>query len=515
MPGGGLFALVAYGNQNIILNGNPDTTYFYKVFRKYSHFSEESVTANFDGPNELSWDQNLQIRLRIQRVADLVRDMYFTFTIPDIYSKYIPPTQRGSQFNFAWTRYLGCRIIQNCAFFIGGTKVQEFDGDYIYFKAKADMDQTTFSKWSALVGDTPELTNPALGIYGGGSETVGYPTVYPDTASNPQINRPSIYGQDITVPLPFWFGDSPTQSIPLIALQQHECEIQITLRSIRELYTLFDPSGYRVHPEYKQIGSSSNAQINLPEYAINNDTSSQIRYFLTDISASIPPLNTWFFNPRLQATYIYITDDERKTFATNPINYIVHQVTRFNFPAVYTRKLLDMETHNLISRLLIVPRRTDSIPYRNDWTNLSNWYSTRTPYIPTPNIPAPDQLIWSTGRFIPQTQFDIVRTLKIFCDGNELQEEKTANYFNTIVPWKYTSGNATNSGMLIYPFSLSSPSAQPTGTINASRIKKFQLDFNPWQLPVNTNYVYDVTIYVESINWLVIASGMGGLKYAL
>ena len=515
MPGGGLFSLVAYGGQNVLLNDNPSMTYFYKVFRKYSHFSEESVTATFDGPNELSWDQNVQIRLKIQRVADLVRDMYFTFRIPDIYSKYISSTIRDSQYNFAWIRYLGCRIIQNCAFFVGGTKVQEFDGDYIYVKAKADMDTDTFSKWSTLVGDISELTNPALGIYGGGSEVVGYPTVYPDTSSSQQINRPSIFGQDITVPLPFWFGDSATQSLPLVSLQQHDCEIQITLRSIRELYTIFDPSGNRVNPEYKQVAPMEQVQVNLPEYVISNEDSAQIRNFLTDISATVPSLNAWFYNPRLQATYIYLTENERNTFATQPLQYIVYQVTPYRFPAVSKRDLLDMETHNPITRLLIVPRRTDSIPYRNDWTNLTNWYSSRAPYLPTPIINPADSFIWSSGRLITQSQQDIVRTLKIYGDGNELQEDKPASYFRSIVPWKYTSGDCSKSGLLVYPFALTSPNIQPSGSINASRIKNFQVDFNPWPLPNNTNYVYDVTIYVESINWFTVSSGMGGLKYAL
>ena len=41
MPGGGLLALVSYGSQNVILNGNPEFTYFYKVFKRHSHFSIE------------------------------------------------------------------------------------------------------------------------------------------------------------------------------------------------------------------------------------------------------------------------------------------------------------------------------------------------------------------------------------------------------------------------------------------------------------------------------------------
>jgi hypothetical protein len=124
MPGGGLYALVAYGAQNVLLSGNPDFTYFYKTYKKYAHFAEESVTQAMDGPQDLSYDQPIQVRLKIQRVADLVRDMYFLFDLPDIYCKYIqlpytlPGAVRTEQYNFAWTTYIGCQIIQEVGFYI-------------------------------------------------------------------------------------------------------------------------------------------------------------------------------------------------------------------------------------------------------------------------------------------------------------------------------------------------------------------------------------------------------------
>ena len=89
MPGGGLYVLVAYGAQNVLLSGNPDFTFFYKTYKKYSHFAEESVTQPLEGPQELFTDQPITLRYKIQRVADLVRDMYLVVTLPDIYNKYI------------------------------------------------------------------------------------------------------------------------------------------------------------------------------------------------------------------------------------------------------------------------------------------------------------------------------------------------------------------------------------------------------------------------------------------
>jgi hypothetical protein len=83
MAGGGLFILVAYGSQNVILSGNPDFTYFYTTMKKYSHFAFESVTLPLEGPQELFFSESIKLRAKIQRVGDLLSDLYFTFTLPD------------------------------------------------------------------------------------------------------------------------------------------------------------------------------------------------------------------------------------------------------------------------------------------------------------------------------------------------------------------------------------------------------------------------------------------------
>ena len=145
MTGGGLYILVAYGSQNVILSGNPDFTYFYTVLKKHSHFSFESVTLPLEGPSELSFSQPIQLRAKFKNIGDLLSDLYFTFTLPDIYSKYFDPAttpNNRSQFNFQWVRYIGARIIRDASFIIGGSLVQQFDSDYLISTAFTDQDET-------------------------------------------------------------------------------------------------------------------------------------------------------------------------------------------------------------------------------------------------------------------------------------------------------------------------------------------------------------------------------------
>jgi hypothetical protein len=525
MPGGGLYALVAYGAQNEFLNGNPDFTYFYKVYKKHSHFSEESVTYAMDGPQDLSYDQPVQLRIKIQRVADLVRDLYFVFNLPDIYCKYLslPQGERQSQYNFAWVNYIGCHILQNVGFFIGGQKIQEFDGSYMIAKAQCDMDQDTYKKWQTLVGNVPEMYDPANGLYAGGITGTGYPLVYNNNGLNgstmvpPNINRPSIHGRQLQVPLPFWFTESTFEALPLVALQYHECEIQLTLRPIRELYRILDNNGYQTAPGYQYNPSPVSLQPGNVYYnAISNITDITINNFLTDIGTPIPLLNTWDLQPRIQMTYVYLRDEERTKFSSESLRYLVRQVSTYRFDNINSRQFVELDTHNPIERLILLPRRSDSMLYRNQIDNFTNWINPNKPLFISSGggWPGNINLTSATGTLVLNGQQEIIQSLTILGDGNPLQEEKPISYFTQVVPWKYLKG-VPDPNLVVYPFSLMSPTTQPQGSINASRIKSFQIDLNVFPLPANTFYQYHVTVYVESLNWVTVSSGMGGLKYAL
>lgn len=517
MTGGGLLTLVTYGSQNVLLSGNPQMTYFYKAFRRYSHFSMENVTKQLEGPTELQYDKQINLRLKIDRVGDLVSDMYFTFQIPDIYSKYIQPTGSfNRQYEFQWARYLGAALINKVGFYVGGTQVQEFDGTYIMSHALLDYDKDKLQKWRTLVGDVPALTDPTNGLYAGGLLNQGYPTVIPDTTKvgQTQINRPSIFGRDITVPLPLWFTESTSQALPLVGLQYHECEVKIDLNPVQELYNILDASGFRVAPGYRVLSSTSDNYNNIPTYGLTNEIATQIKNYLVDISYTTPNFNNWPLNARLQTTYIYLTEEDRKTFATSALSYLYNEVRMFPFEGLYNRQLLDIECHNPITRIFFVPRRSDS-PYRNDFANLTNWYNyPKPPFIPTPGANSFLQNSGSSGLLIPQGQLEIIRAVRVLVEGNEIQQEKPVDYFTRVVPYRYLTGDSEEL-IPVYNFSLNSPTPQPSGSINASRIRNFQVEVDVYPLPLNTTYTYNIYVYVESLNFFDVASGMGGKRYAI
>jgi hypothetical protein len=107
--------------------------------------------------------------------------------------------------------------------------------------------------------------------------------------------------------------------------------------------------------------------------------------------------------------------------------------------------------------------------------------------------------------------------MRILLDGTEVQVEQSIDFFTKVVPFKYISGSSTVEGQIlpVVSFSLMSPSDQPSGSVNASRIRLFQIEVNPFPLPPGSSYKYELSIYAETINFFVVENGNGGVKYAI
>ena len=522
MPGGGLIWLIAYGTQNVILSGNPDMTYFYKVVKKYTHFSLETISKSFDGATVYPYDKTVQVSTQVDRKGDLVSDMYVSFTLPPIFSKHLalagenifPDPGQGSRLEheFKWVNAVGALAIDTVYVTVGPNKIQEFTGEYLMAKAMLDLPKDAYEKWQRLVGDIPELTDPARGIYGNPDVfPPQYPTVFGDNTTRTQANNPSIPGYTVYVPIPFWFTEEG-QALPLIGLQVYPVTITVIFRPARELYTTLDANGFRMAPGYSVNPASIQANPNRPIYNNIPDNNTQIRQFLTDVNVNPDELNRWTFNPTLYTTYVFLPEKEQNIFATTPLSYVIREVTHVAFNEIVNHSLLDLYVHNPITRLVLLPRRSDSIYYRNKHDNLTNWWDwPNRPKQITQSDTGP--VPYSSGVTVPGAQLDIIASMRLLCDGNEIQEVNTVQFFTDVTQYKYLSGGA-NRKIPVYSFELHSPTPQPAGSINSSRINKLQLDVDIFPLGTLPTYIYTIDVYVENINFFNIESGMGSKKYA-
>ena len=549
MPGGGQLPLVAYGNQNRTFNGNPSMTHFYKVYRQYTHFSTESITIPMDGPNELQLDAPIRIRAKIPRHADLLRELTFVFRVPEIYSKIWDRAAAEMPARlpaFRWIHMLGALIIDNVAVFVGGSKIQEFPGEWIATRAALDMPTDQYLRWRELVGDVPEIHSPEWGVYGRAASYPFQKGEYPHCVADASAgiaSAPSIPERTIRVPLPLWFSEESGRALPLVALQLHEVEVQITLRPLREIYRIMDDSPAQREPN--RYGRTLDLDPTLPtsndpadptaydnltlqnEYGAYTDPYGAPRYFYTDAGAPIPAQDGFVMNPRLEGTYIYLTEKEQIMFAERELHHLVHQVQTFRFPTVTTKTKLDLDAHGLVQRMVFYGRRSDAIEIRNDFINLSSWKSlSQAPYWPNAGAPQPN-----SGRLVPYTQRDALRGARLLIAGNELYEERPAPFFEHHQPYHSAQSvggtSALTAGSGIRPEDVMGPiyqmnfalngsdHVQPSGTLNASRLREIQLEVDPWPLDPYSLYAYDFTVFCESLNLVKYLNGMAGLAFAI
>ena len=99
--------------------------------------------------------------------------------------------------------------------------------------------------------------------------------------------------------------------------------------------------------------ATANISNNIPEYSKTTSAQDNINNFLVDIGYTVPALNTWFLNPRLQCTFVYLAEDERNVFASKPLSYVLPQVMYIPNDNITQRTTFDIDLHNPLTRSAI------------------------------------------------------------------------------------------------------------------------------------------------------------------
>ena len=74
---GGFLNLVANGNQNIILNGNPTKTFFKAKYAKHTNFGMQRFRIDYNGLRTLRLTEESHFEFKIPRYSDLLMDTFF------------------------------------------------------------------------------------------------------------------------------------------------------------------------------------------------------------------------------------------------------------------------------------------------------------------------------------------------------------------------------------------------------------------------------------------------------
>ena len=230
---GGLLQLSAYGSENHYLHGNPQITFFKTVYKRHTNFAMEMIEVPMEGAGELSFDDPIELKVKIPRNGDLLAHMYLRLKIPEVIS--------DDQYKFYWCEKLGLSMIDHVTLYIGGQKIETLYGNYMDVTNELNLPDSKLKNYQSMIGDISFMNPTATyetGYYPGydatRSSTSGDETYIKKFYDSP----PGIFQRYLNIPLTFWFSRNTGLALPLLALQYHDVELKIQLKAAKDLYTL-------------------------------------------------------------------------------------------------------------------------------------------------------------------------------------------------------------------------------------------------------------------------------------
>jgi hypothetical protein len=180
---GGLMQLIAHGEQDTYLSGNPQITFFKIVYRRHTNFSMETIRQTLNGDTITDTLTENRCSVIISRNGDLLSKVYVTSSTVGITD--------------------GSEIIKEVSIDIGGQEIDKQTKEW-------------FQIWN-------ELTIPE-------DKRLGFKNMI-GCLNNNYNSTGTIGVNHIQIPLQFWFCRNPGLALPLIALQYHEVQLNFVFGS--------------------------------------------------------------------------------------------------------------------------------------------------------------------------------------------------------------------------------------------------------------------------------------------
>ena len=431
MPGG-LLNLVAVGDLNIILTGNPSKTFFKSTYAKYTNFGLQRFEISYKDLNRLRLCEDSMFEFEMPMNGDLLMDTFFSITLPDIYSPlYTVPREYTQQpggtihysdlsrnpycqpYEFKWIDNLGAQLIRRVRYLVDGHVIQEFTGQYLYCMAERELSTDKRKLFDEMTGNVKELNDPAHYSVRNGN----YPNVsYNGVTQNMWINgiEPSIRGKVIYIPINIWSTLSSQMAFPICCLQYNKLHIQVECRPINELFVVRDmdyftswvndmcgntfmppnnkiyryyncpfiranmnDARYHMHyflqgppPWQRCIGDFSYNSVDMTEQeALNSITST----FYTKVNG------VWPMDIKLVSTYAFLEQEEVRHITGNPQSYLIKRVYEETTKTVAGTHKVNTNSVGMVSSWMWFFQRSD-VSLRNEWSNYTNWAYNYMPY---------------------------------------------------------------------------------------------------------------------------------------
>lgn len=465
--GGGEMQLIAPASsaeaaQMEFIVGSPQMSFFKSVFKRHRNFAMEHIRESFQSKPELGYTSRNRFTCTFSgRRADALKEVYFSFKLPDIYS--------DGNLRFRWVDNVANYMIYRASIVLdNGRSIDDIYGEYIDVWNAMSMSGGKQTAYNRLSGNDPALYSPLrkrqrVRMRNNRLEYQTYP------ASTISSGIPSIPGRRYFMPLPFWFTRNSNLVLPLCALKLQTISIHVECRSVDELFQVYDAEAqeYVSPTTYNQRGREREGDDFRPI---------SIADFLANGASTID------IDAYLECQYIYLDREERMEMTLAHHKMLVEQVFRFEQTGVTNLAVINLQLNNPVKELVWFTRRSDAAA-RNEWST-----------------------------FVERDGSHILRSGKIVWNKNyERIEEKPAEFFEYLQPYEHHSG-AGRAGIYSYSFALFPEKLAPTGVYNTGIITANQLvvSVNP---PTESGVDYDIVVYARAYNVFEAMSGIGHLKF--
>jgi hypothetical protein len=541
MPGGEV-QLVAYGEENMFLNDDPQITFFKIIYRRYTTFSIETIEQNFNS----NLDFGKKFSIELSKIGDLIHKMWLVIELPNIPILYDINNIVDKRIRFAWARKIAYALVNYIEIDIGGTIIDREWGEWM--NVLNELNITNFNNnIDELIGNVPEVYL--------------LKTIY-----NSNIPSRVLY-----IPLHFWFCKYAGSALPMLSIEYNLVRCTVELNSF-DSCAIFSPTNYIYVSSYlgngikdepilqvSELGYSWGIYDSIEPYKINGSDIIYKLYFrkISDVpfisttstyysnySAStilgnllnqpienyirnfiygmnsktiyypeavnnssfrfvsiekpyfIPTLDLSIRNAYLLIDYIYLDKEERTKFFNNRHEYIIEQV-------YFSGNKILKNLNNKINIEVVNPCKwmvfMGQLAYYTNH-NVNDFFNYKTTFIRNFR----DEIIAEP----------LIKEANITLNSNQNNQIFDMKFYSRLMPFLYFPRTFKTNGFGIYTYSLYpiTPS-QPSGSINMSLFNNISINqsFNIVDRNYN-NFIFKA--YFVTHNVLRIYHGVCGLVFS-
>lgn len=528
--GGASLQLSLYGNQDILLTGAPQVTYFKLIYRRHTLFSMESGEQVFQS----TADFGRRTQCPITRSGDLVSDVWLQVTLPNLedfrYDTAQTPTATVPGIASArWTSSTTARVKINAP----TAAITPVPNASVRYRVTLDPPTENATEFFYSSGTTPVVELTGLDSTQQYTVTVRREQEVNDVVDAGTASAESDPEDIVSIRWTNSIGHALLRSAEVeiggVRIDRHESDyldILSELTTPEEKRTGFE-SMIGKYPSYDLYDNSFQESrtlfiplkfffnrspgLSLPLVSLayhNCVLNFEFRNY-TELVRSTVPITTLThittgtqpsMECRLYCNFILLDTEERRRFASSPMEYLIEQCQFLGDKPI----IIDNANPNLNVKA--------EMNFSHPVKELMWVYNFSTTY--NSNINAMEYSTLGNDYFnynLPNSTEDPILDAKIMLNGHDRTVSRPAQYYRLVQPYQHHT-RIPSKKIYTFSFALHPEDMQPSGTCNFSRTDTAHLVLNMNPSLLNTKG--RLRIFANSYNVFRVASGLGGLAFA-